>query len=88
MKSEKYLAWVRQQPCIHCARPAPSEPHHIKHIGYFSGAGMKAPDYLAMPLCGSCHRHVHRDPEMWGMQYPWVLRTLLLAFEEGVLCEG
>ncbi len=49
---------------------------------------MKAPDWMTMSLCRECHQKVHEDPEMWAHQYPWLLRTVQKAFEDGALREG
>lgn len=79
MKNAKHLSFVRQLPCIHCTAPAPSEAHHIKGIGHFSGAAMKASDFATMPLCRDCHRMIHAEPDQNFMQYEWLARTLLKA---------
>ena len=63
-RSEKYLAWVRTQPCLMCGGPA--EAHHIKGVGNFSGAGVKASDILTMPLCHKHHDAMHMEPERWA----------------------
>lgn len=55
-------AYVRSHPCCVCARPAPSEPHHIPS----RGAGGTSKDLV--PLCGTsvaegregCHAEFHR----------------------------
>ncbi len=88
MNSKKYLMWVSDQPCIHCGIGPPVQAHHIKHMGGFSGVGMKAPDLLTMPLCVDCHAAMHAEPDRWAYQPIYVLRTLVRAFEEGVLREG
>ena len=82
------MRWVSERGCCMCLTPGPVQVHHLKHIGGFSGVGLKAPDWMTMPLCGDCHRRMHEDPEMWGMQYPYLLRTLEAAFKEGVLREA
>jgi len=79
-----YLDWVREQPCMICGS-APSEPHHIKGVGHFSGTGMKAPDYLAMPLCRQHHMMMHRTPGIWVTQWEYVVRTLAAALQAGVI---
>ena len=84
-KNEAYLAWVRTLPCYTCEAPPPSDPHHIKGVGKFSGTGLKAPDVLTIPLCRRCHEHIHSFPKLWGEQWKMVIDTLLLAFDEGVL---
>ncbi len=82
-RSKKYLAWIRTLPCCICG--AEAEPHHIKGVGKFSGAGMKASDILAMPLCHAHHEEVHRDYRMRSEQYEYICRTVERAVKEGVL---
>lgn len=81
--SEKYLAWVRDQPCCMC-QSWPSEPHHLKGIGHLSGASLKAPDWATMPMCRQCHEKMHRGSSLWPMQWEYVARTLGRAITEGV----
>jgi len=88
-RSEKYLNWIRQQPCMNCGNST-SEPHHIKGFGNFSGAGLKAPDFLTMPLCGNCHRLIHlfwfnNDVFPSDIQSEWALKTITKAVEQGIL---
>lgn len=50
-----YLDHIRQQPCIVCQAPPPSDPHHL-----LSGkVGGKGPDASALPLCRQHHREYH-----------------------------
>ena len=81
----KYLAWIRQQPCWHCEAPPPSDPHHIKGLGHFSGTGLKAPDIATVPLCRRCHTDMHNFPGLWPEQWEMVATTLIMAFEEGII---
>lgn len=53
MKDERDL--IRNQPCINCNHPPPSDPAHIKTRG--SGAGFKENEM--MPLCRVCHVEQH-----------------------------
>lgn len=55
-EDSKHLAWVRSLPCACCEAPGPSQPHHHTH---FRGAGQRAHDRYAMPLCWRCHRDFH-----------------------------
>lgn len=86
-RSRAYLDWVKAQQCVMCEKPA-DDPHHIKHVGHFSGAGLTAPDFMAIPVCRTHHYEIHARPELWPLQYQWVLETLDKAFREGVLVEG
>ena len=80
-KLPKYIKWIYTLPCCLCG--AEAEPHHIKGIGHFSGGGLKAPDWLAMPLCREHHAIMHADPHQWADQPLMVLRTLFAAVEAG-----
>ena len=57
MKLDKYLNWLRQQPCYYCGRYG-CDPHHCgKH-----GTAKRNHDEDAMPLCSGlqgCHRKLH-----------------------------
>ena len=86
--SQKYLKWVRQQPCSYTLSPGPNDAHHIIGIGHFGGMGLKAPDILSMPLCRAKHREMHENPDLWPDQWEFVVRTLLKAFKEGVIVES
>lgn len=81
-----YLNYVAQLPCNICQGPG-DNAHHIKHIGHFSGAGLKAPDILSMSLCMArgCHQKLHNTPELWPRQYEWVLKTIAHAVRDGVI---
>ena len=69
---------------MHCGK-SPSEPHHIKGIGGFSGMGLKAPDFLTMPLCFICHAVIHLYGINKEKQAEWALKTITKAVEQGVL---
>lgn len=83
-RSDKYKAWVKSQACVLCGAPA-DDPHHIKGVGYLSGAGLTAPDYCLIPVCRPCHRRFHAEPELWESQWEHALRTIGKAIEQGVL---
>ncbi len=61
-RSERYLAFVRLQPC--CAPGCREQADHAHHFGRRHGGGgigIKAHDTFVVPLCSSCHRLVHQD---------------------------
>ena len=63
MSDKKYLAWVREQPCIfdgHDPCEGDVEAHHVTG----AGLSLKAPDRNTMPLCRKHHRqrHDHKGP--------------------------
>lgn len=49
-RSEKYLRLVAALPCIHCGRAGPSQ---AAHADQGKGAGIKADDRTAYPLCAT-----------------------------------
>lgn len=83
----KYLKWVKTLPCALCGGPG-GDAHHLVGVGHMGGMGMKAPDLMTSPLCRECHGRVHREPELWTMQWEWIARTLLQAQQEGILSAG
>ncbi len=86
-RSRAYLDWVKAQPCVVCGAPA-DDPHHLAHVGGMSGMGMTAPDSLAMPVCRPDHDRIHREPELWPLQFEWIAKTLDKALRDGVLEEA
>ena len=86
-KSRRYLAWVRERPCVHCRKVGQSEPHHI--IGLTGGhMGGKTGDEFAVPLCRHCHDEIHQGHIDTEAQVTWLARTLEAAFHHGALQEG
>jgi hypothetical protein len=82
MKYRAYLNWVKSLDCCYCGAPA-DDAHHIIGVGNFSGMGMKAPDYLSVPVCRGCHGNLHGNPELWPSQWENIVRTLHSAFLQG-----
>lgn len=65
-EDDKYLMWIRLQPCSQCGAPPPSHPHHHTARRPY---GKRAHDHDSMPLCMKCHRKFHdaRGPfEGWA----------------------
>ena len=56
-KDNLYLAQLRKMHCLGCGKPA-QEAHHIREGLY--AKGMKNADYMAIPLCSTCHRVLHQ----------------------------
>ena len=65
-----YLAWLREQPCMNCNTPPPSEAAHVRRVSNGAGMGIK-PEYSAIPLCHACHGGQHQDGEdaIGGREY-------------------
>jgi len=79
VRSEAYMARVRQLPCCACDAPPPSDPHHPHGAGY-RGAGTKSPDIWVIPLCRTHHDELHHSVPEWeekyGTQFEFVALTL------------
>lgn len=65
-RDEGYLHRVRGMPCCICGDDVSVEAHHPR-IGIV-GAGRKADDRDAVPLCGRHHRELHtmNEREFWA----------------------
>jgi hypothetical protein len=67
-----YLAWIREQPCCLCGRPA--EAAHLRvgsvnHNKTYGGLGLKSSDKWAVPLCRPHHDEQHatgNELEFWA----------------------
>jgi hypothetical protein len=77
IRDEKYLAWIREQPClVTMHKPCDDiEAHHIRRNGK-SGVGTKPSDRRAVPLCASLHRWYH---ERGHSEFQRVFRVTLEA---------
>ncbi|MEQ4664380.1 DUF968 domain-containing protein, partial [Providencia rettgeri] len=76
--NDKYLQWVKSQPCCVCNSIA-HEAHHL--IGHGQGGmGTKAHDLFTIPLCRIHHSELHKDPREWerehGSQLIFLIRFL------------
>jgi predicted HNH restriction endonuclease len=69
-----------------CGRPA-GQAHHIKGVGFLSGAGLKADDSLVIPVCADHHGMFHdgKDRELIDKQWEFAARTLQQAFRSGII---
>lgn len=56
IRDEKYLAWIRTQPCVVCG----SWPCQAAHQRLLSGnTGSKPCDFHTLPNCNACHMAEH-----------------------------
>lgn len=87
MRDDRYRAYVAGLRCALCReRDGTVVAHHLKHVGMFSGAGMKCSDLLTIPLCSTCHREVHhRVADFKVFQLTACLHTIEDALAEGVI---
>ena len=77
-KDKDYLAFEHKEPCLWCGRNDVIQVHHLKEAGY-SGEGIKAPDWLSIPLCASCHAKYHlAGKEDFNNAMNWIVKHLSL----------
>lgn len=78
-KDKDYLAFEHKEPCLWCGRNDGIQVHHLKEAGY-SGEGIKAPDWLSIPLCASCHIKYHlAGKEDFNNAMNWIMKHLSLV---------
>ncbi len=81
VRDKKYLAHVRQLPCLACRTHWCGDAHHITYAEP-NAMGMKVGDNWVVPLCRSCHQMLHangnerkyweivdRDPIEWAERF-------------------
>ncbi|MBF0690611.1 DUF968 domain-containing protein [Providencia alcalifaciens] len=85
--NDKYLQWVKSQPCCGCGAIS-DDAHHIIDYG-LSGMGAKPHDFFVIPLCRVDHSELHRDLKEWekehGTQIEFFIKLVNKAFSLGVL---
>ena len=67
-RSNAYLIYIRQQPCIICQH-SETDAHHVR-IQSNAGTGTKPSDFYAVPLCRLHHlesHHYGRNTFLSGM---------------------
>ena len=88
--NKNYTRWVATLPCVNCGLDNDTiVPHHLKHR-YApwggGGTGLKANDFLVMPLCFECHASAHNgDADILDWQAQFIFKTLDAAFRVGIL---
>jgi hypothetical protein len=86
-RSEKYLAFIRQQDCANCGIPAHiggMDAHHVNGQGLGGGTATKISDCLVAPLCRKCHNEIHRNKHIIDQQRHALL-MIERALQAGVL---
>jgi len=63
-KERAYVTRIKEQPCVICDHPGPSEAHEIRQ-GHW---------WTSLPLCPDCHRGNHNG--IHGRQSIWKLKKL------------
>ena len=65
-RAKAHLEAVKGLPCVICARPGPSDAHHVFHGRY---GARKASDFEVIPLCRWCHQDgpnsIHQAKDSW-----------------------
>ena len=87
---KRYTNWVATLPCANCGLDDETTvAHHLKHRHAphgGGGVGMKANDFLTMPLCFSCHDRAHNgDADVLDWQADHIFKTLTKAFNSGII---
>ena len=60
-RSNKYLIWVSERPCLLCMSE-PCQAHHIT-TAELRGMGQRVSDNFTIPLCYSHHHQLHMTGE-------------------------
>lgn len=81
VRDKKYLAHVRQLPCLACRTPWCGDAHHVTYAEP-NAMGKKVGDNWVVPLCRSCHTMLHmkgdekkyweivdRNPIQWAERF-------------------
>ena len=89
-KVKEYTNWVATLPCVNCGLHYETiVAHHLKHRHAphgGGGMGMKAHDWLSMPLCFECHASAHSgDASVLDFQADFIFKTLTKAFHHGII---
>lgn len=58
LRSQDYMAAVREHPCLVCYSPE-TQAHHLQRIDNSKGLGLKTGDQWTVPLCFRCHERLH-----------------------------
>ena len=88
--NKMYTDWVATLPCANCGLDDETTvAHHLKHR-YAphggGGMGLKANDFLTMPMCFECHASAHNgDRDILDFQATFIFNTLQRAFTYGIL---
>lgn len=84
-RDQKYLAAIRQLPCLICGKCPCGEAAHIRMADLFlgkppTGMGEKPSDKWTVPLCHLHHMEQHQHGErIWWETIHWIDPTILAA---------
>jgi len=76
VRDAKYLAFIRQQPCVICGAPH-AVPHHV----YTNGMGTKCNDTDTLPTCVYCHHMIHDEYTKSSYWPEEKLKVLLATYQ-------
>lgn len=79
--SRAHIDRIKRMDCCLCGAIGPSDAHHIREG---QGMSQRAGDYLAVPLCKSCHQGpqgVHGDKTMLRVYKVEELDLLAITLE-------
>jgi hypothetical protein len=73
----KHIEWLHTFSCYVCGR-RPVEVHHtLWPVKTSRGAGRRAGDDEAVPMCPEHHAQLHRAPKSWKIKYGEQERELM-----------
>ena len=83
-RDEKYLEWVREQPCCITKSPPPNDPHHV----WNTGKKGKRNDYCAVPMVRWVHTLYHslgHEPfeKKHNVDLCWEIMKMLMNYIKG-----
>lgn len=77
---KSYMRRIKEQDCIACGASAPCDCHHIREG---QGVGMRASNFLTIPLCKECHQgefSIHMDKRnfenVYGSELTLLAKTI------------
>jgi hypothetical protein len=77
--SEDFREYIRERPCLSCAAPKPSDPHHVGTP--WNRHHRRAVD-LVVPLCRKCHAWIEENPALEPQVWQWLAMSYLEDWSE------
>ena len=68
-RAKAHIEAVKRLPCVICAKPGPSDAHHVFHGRY---GARKASDFETIPLCRNHHQGadgIHTNKTLWADRF-------------------
>lgn len=78
-KSDEYLNWIREQPCVVTGMMGETIVAHHVRVGTGGGMGLKPSDYFCVPLDSHQHMLLHQIGERtyWSQRCVSVFNVIL-----------